>query len=161
MGSVAGHHSVCSHTTEDDMVLSSKSESSHNEGDGTGEDDNAKEDKGGIKTSSDRWHQMAKKGRSTLIPKTPSPALARSLVDTRTQTQSQTPERKSSLSGKSSTQKAPRGTALRRSPVNHLLRRSCQWMRHSTMRQGKKHGCWSHILMLGIVTRLPKASQAG
>ena len=53
-----------------------------------------------------RWHQMAKKGRSTLTPKTPSPTLARSLVDMRTQTQSQTPERKSSPSGKSGTQKA-------------------------------------------------------
>ena len=27
-----------------------------------------------------RWHQMVKKGRSALTPKTPSPALARSLV---------------------------------------------------------------------------------
>ena len=34
-------------------MSSSKCESSHNEGDGTGEDDNAEEDKGGIKTSSD------------------------------------------------------------------------------------------------------------
>ena len=109
-----------------------------------------------------RWHQMAKKGRSTLTPKTPSPALARSSVDTRTQTQSWTPERKSSPSGESSTQKAPRRTALRRSPANHhLLRRSCQWMRHSMTRPGKKHSCWTHVSMLGVATRLPKASQAG
>ena len=53
MGSVAGHHSVHSHTTEDGEVLSSESKPSHDEGDGTGEDDNAKEDKGRIKTSSD------------------------------------------------------------------------------------------------------------
>ena len=110
----------------------------------------------------DRWHQMAKKGRSTLTPKTPSPALARSLLDRKTQTQSQAPERKFSPSGESGAQKAPRRTALRRSPVNHhLLRRNCQQMRHSTTRPGKKHGCWRHILMLGIATRLPKASQAG
>ena len=44
----------------------------------------------------DRWHLMVKKGRTALILKTPSPALARSLVDMRTQTQSLTPGRKSS-----------------------------------------------------------------
>ena len=43
---MAGHHSICSHAP-------SKSESSHNEGDGAEEDDNAKEDKGRIETSSD------------------------------------------------------------------------------------------------------------
>ena len=53
MRSAAGHHSVCSHATEDGEVSSSESKSSHDEGDGTGEDDNAEEDKGGIKTSSD------------------------------------------------------------------------------------------------------------
>ena len=35
-----------------------------------------------------RWCQMGKKGRSTLIPKTPSPALVKSLVNMKTQTQS-------------------------------------------------------------------------
>ena len=53
MGSAAGHHLVCSLTTEDGKVLSSESELSHDKGDGAGEDDNTKEDKGGIKTSSD------------------------------------------------------------------------------------------------------------
>ena len=52
MGSAAGHHSVHSHTTEDSEVLSSKSETSHGEGESTGEDDNANEDKGRIETSS-------------------------------------------------------------------------------------------------------------
>ena len=52
MGSAAGHHSVCSHTTEDGGVSGSESKLSHNEGDGAGEDDDAKE-KGGIKTLSD------------------------------------------------------------------------------------------------------------
>ena len=46
-------NSICFHATEDGEVLSSKSESSQDEGDGTEEDDNTKEDKGGIKTSSD------------------------------------------------------------------------------------------------------------
>ena len=53
MGSVAGRHSVRSHATEDGKVSSSKSKSSHDEGDGVAEDGNAKEDKGGIETSSD------------------------------------------------------------------------------------------------------------
>ena len=160
---LSGHCSVHSHSTEDGELLSSESKSSHDEGDGTGEDDNAEEDKGRIETSSDgQVVSDGKEGRSTFIPQTPSPALARSLVDMRTQTQSQTPERKSSPSGKSSTQKALLRTDLRRSSVKHrLLRRSHQWMRHSAMRPGKKHGCWTHVLMLGIMTRLPKASQAG
>ena len=54
MGSVAGHHSVRSHATEDSKVLSSESKLSHNEGDGAGEDNNTEEDKGGITTSSGR-----------------------------------------------------------------------------------------------------------
>ena len=53
MGSVAGCHSIHSHATEDSEVSSSESESSHEKGDGAGEDDNAEEDKGGIETSSD------------------------------------------------------------------------------------------------------------
>ena len=53
MGSAAGHHSICSHAAEDGKVSSSKSESSHNEGDGATEDGNAKVDKGRIETSSD------------------------------------------------------------------------------------------------------------
>ena len=61
MGSVAGHHSVHSHATEDGEVSSCESEPSHNEGDGAGEDDNAKEDKGRIETSSDG--QVASDGK--------------------------------------------------------------------------------------------------
>ena len=53
MGSVAGHHSVYSHATEDGKVSSSESELSHGKGDGAGEDDNTEEDKGRIETSSD------------------------------------------------------------------------------------------------------------
>ena len=50
---MAGHHSVSSHATEDGEVLSSEPKLYHDEGDGAGEDDNTKEDKGGIETSSD------------------------------------------------------------------------------------------------------------
>ena len=61
MGSVAGHHFVHSHATEDGKVSSSESELSYNEGDGAGEDDNAKEDKGRIDTSSNG--QVASDGK--------------------------------------------------------------------------------------------------
>ena len=53
VGLAASRHSIHSHATEDDEVSSSESESSHDDGDGTTEDGNAKEDKGRIETSSD------------------------------------------------------------------------------------------------------------
>ena len=81
-----------------------------------------------------RWHLMVKRGRNTLKLKTPSPALAKSLVCTRTPTQSQTPGRRSSPSGRSGTIQAPRKTPLPRSQVNHLLKKSHQQMR-----------CWKKI----------------
>ena len=108
-----------------------------------------------------RWHQMAKRGRNILKLKTPSPALARSSADMRTQIQSLTPGRKPSLSGKSGSQKAPRRTAPLRCPVNHLLRKSHQQTRHFTTRPGKKLDCWTHISMLGVAKRLLKALLAG
>ena len=61
MGSVAGHHSIRSHATEDSEVSSRESESSHDKGDGVAEDGNTREDKGGIKTSSDG--QVASDGK--------------------------------------------------------------------------------------------------
>ena len=60
MGSEPGHHSVCSHATEDGKVSGSESKLSHNEGDSAGENDNAKE-KGRIETSSDG--QVASDGK--------------------------------------------------------------------------------------------------
>ena len=53
---------------------------------------------------------MAKRGRNALKLKTPSPVLAKSLVHMRTPTQSLTLGRRSSLSGESGTQRAPRRT---------------------------------------------------
>ena len=124
---------------------------SHNEEDVTGEDENAEVDKGRSRLQvTAGWHQMAKKCRNTLILKTPSLALARSLVGMRTQTQSLTPGRKFSLSGKGGAQKAPGRTAPLRNPANHLLRKSCHWMRHSMMRPGKKLSCWTHIWCLAL-----------
>ena len=163
MGSVAGHHSVHFHTTEDCEVSSSESEPSHDEGDGTREDDNAEEDKGGIKTSSDgQVASDGKEGQSILTPKTPSLVLVRSSVGTRTQTQNWTQERKSGPSGRSGTQKAPRRTALgRRSSESSSSEEEPPTDETLCDEARKKHSCWTHVLMLSITTRLPKVLQAG
>ena len=52
MGSVAGHHSVHSHTTKGSEVSSHESELSHDEEDIPGEDENTEADKSRVKTSS-------------------------------------------------------------------------------------------------------------
>ena len=61
VGSVAGCHSIHSHATEDSGVSSSESKSSHDEGDSTAEDGNAREDKGRIETFQDHL-QVASDG---------------------------------------------------------------------------------------------------
>ena len=53
MGSVAGGHSVHSHTTEGSQESSSESELSHSKENAPCENENAKADKGGAETSSD------------------------------------------------------------------------------------------------------------
>ena len=112
MGSAAGHHSVCSHATEDGEVSSIESKSSHDKGDSTEEDDNAKEDKGGIETSSDG--QVASDGEEGQeCPHTQDTLTGISQVfgeheDTDPESE---PGEKSSPSGKSGTQKALRRTA--------------------------------------------------
>ena len=63
MGSVASHHSIHSHATEDGKVSSSKSDSSQDEGDGTEDEDNAEEGKDGIETSSDEQEASAGEDR--------------------------------------------------------------------------------------------------
>ena len=143
-------------------VSSSESELSHCEEDITGEDENAEADKGGVETSSNgQVASDGEEGQESLKLKTPSWVLARSSVDMRTQTQSLIPGRKSSPFGESSTQKGPKRTAPLRHPVNHLLRKSHQQMRHSMMRPGKKLSCWTHVLMLGVKKRLLKVSWPG
>ena len=53
VGSVAGHRSVCSHTTQGSEESSSKSKFSHNQEDVPGEDENTETDNGGVETLSD------------------------------------------------------------------------------------------------------------
>ena len=109
-----------------------------------------------------RRHPLVKISRITLTPRTPTLVLVSSLASTRTPTPSPTLERKSRQHGESSTRAAPRRTAPRKTPVDHCLQReSRQPMRCSEMELGKKRGCLTHTLMLGIVTKLPTMSQAG
>ena len=109
-----------------------------------------------------RKHLRVKISRSTLTPRTPSLVLVSSLVSIRTLTQSPTPGRKSRQHGKSSARTAPRRTAPRKTPADHCLqRKSHQLMRCSKTELGKKHGCLTHTLMLGVMTKLPTMSRAG
>ena len=99
---------------------------------------------------------MVKISRSALTPRTPSPGLVSYSASVRTQTLSLTPERKSRQHGESGARTVPRRTA-----PPPLLRKSCQLTRHSLMGLGKKRGCLTHALMLGIVTKLPTMLWAG
>ena len=108
-----------------------------------------------------RQHLMAKRGKDALKSKTPSLALAKSSVHMRTLTQSPTPGRRSSLSGGSGANQAPRRAHLPRNQVGHLLRKSSQLMKHSATRPSKELSSWTQISMLGGTRRLLKASQAG
>ena len=163
MGSVAGRHSVRSHATEDGKVSSSKSESSHNEGDGVAEDGNTGEDKGGIETSSDG--QVASDGKEGQECTHTQDILA-SISQVfggheDTDPESDPGEKIQSVRWKWHP-KSPKEDSPWRNPVNHCpLRRSHQLMRHSTTGPGKKHACLTHALRLGVTTKLPKASQAG
>ena len=109
-----------------------------------------------------RRHPMVKTSRIALAPRTPSLVLVSSLVSTRTMTLSLTPERKSRQHGESSARTVPRRTAPQKTPADHHLpRKSCQLTRHSEAELGKKQGCLTHALMLGIMTKLPTISWAG
>ena len=101
-----------------------------------------------------RRHPMVKISRIVLTPRTSSPLLVSSSVSTRTPTPSPTPEKKSRQHSKRSTRTAPRRTAPRKTPADHRLqRKSHQPMRCSKMELGKKCGCLTHTLMLGVATK--------
>ena len=105
---------------------------------------------------------MVKISRSALTSRTPSLELVSYLASTRTPTPSPTLERKSRQHSESSTRTVPRRTAPHKTPAfHHLPRKSRQLMRHSKMQLGKKHNCFTHTLMLGVVTKLPTMSRAG
>ena len=162
MGSVAGHHSVHSHTTEGGEVLSSKSKLSHNKEDITGEDENAKADKGRVETSSD--DQVALDGEEGQEhPHTQDTLTGISQVLSRhedTDPESDPGEKIQSVQQKWSPKSPKEDSPLKDSskssseeelPMNEAL---CDVAR-------KKLGCWTHVLMPGITKRLLKVSRAG
>ena len=155
VGSTAGHHSVHSHATEGGQESSSESELSHDEEDPMMKIRMPWQTRVKLRLQAmARWHPMVKRGKNALKLKTPSPALVKSSVHMRTPTQSLTSRRRSSPSGGSSGNQAPRRTVLPRNPARHLLRKSCPQTRHSTMRTGRKLSSWTHIFMLGATKRL-------
>ena len=86
---------------------------------------------------------MGKRGKDALKSKTPSLALVTSLVCTRKLAQSPTLGRRSSPSGRSGTNPAPRRTCPPRTRVGHLPRNSSQPTKHSATRPGKGLGSWT------------------
>ena len=112
VGFAAGHHSVCSHATKGGEESSSESKLSHDKEDTTGEDENAEADKGGVETSSDG--QVASDGEEGQVhPQTQDSLTGISQVfGTHEDTNPEpTLGRRSSPSGKSDAQQAPRRTA--------------------------------------------------
>ena len=162
MGSVVGHHSVCSHTTKGGEESSSESKLSHNKEDAAGEDENAKLDKGGAEISSD--DQVASDSKEGQVhPQTQDTLTKISQVfgtHEDTDPESDPWEKIQSIRQKWH-QTSLKEDSPPRNPVNHLLKKSCPETRHCTMRPGKELSSWTYVLMLGIAKRLLKASQAG
>ena len=162
MGSVAGFHFVRSHTTEGSEVSSSESKPSHDEEDSAGEDDNAKEDKGRIETSSDG--QVASDGKEGQE----CPHIHDTLTAIRqvfgghedTDPESDPREKIQSVQQKWCP-KSPKEDSPLKESSKSSSEEEPPMDEHSAMRQDKKHGCWTHVSMLGIATRLLKASWAG
>ena len=108
-----------------------------------------------------RRHPTVKTSRITHTPRTLLLVLVSYSANTRTPMLSLTLERKSRQHDKGSIGTVPRRTAPQKTPVDHCLpRKGCQLTRCSEMELDKKHGCLTHALMLGIMTKLPTMSQA-
>ena len=108
-----------------------------------------------------RWHLIERGARTPSNPRHPHWHLPCLWYALRTLTQSLTPERRSSLYGRSGTNPAPWRACLPRTQVGHLLRKSSQLMKHSVTRPSKELDSWTQISMLGGARRLLKALQAG
>ena len=162
MGSVAGHHSVCSHATTGGKESSSKSELSHDEEDTASEDENAKADKGGVETSSDgQVASIGKEGQECSQTQDTLTGISQVFsTHEDTDPESDLGEKVQSIWQKQHP-KSPKEDSPPRNPANHLLRKSCPQTRHTVMRPAKELGSWTHVSMLGIAKRLLKASWAG
>ena len=156
LGSAAGHHSVCSHTTKGGQESSSEFELSHDEEDAPGEDENAEADKGGAETSHDS--QVASDGEDgQACPQTQDTLTGVSQVfstheDTNPKEGIQSVWQKQHQTSPKEDSPPPPP----RNPANHLLRKSRPQTRHSMMKQGKELSSWTHISMLGITKKIAK-----
>ena len=162
-GSVVSHHSIHSQATENGEVLSSKSDSSPGEGVSTEEEDNTEEGKSRIKTSSDEQEASDGEDQQECLHTQNTLTGVSQLFGEHENTD---PESNSGEKVQTAQQKqhkgSPKGTAPRKTPVDHCLqRKSREPMRCSETELGKKHGCFTHTLMLGITTKLPTMSRAG
>ena len=160
---MGSHHSLHSQVTEDGDESSSESDSSQGEESCAEEEGKAEAGKSEIKTLSDE--QEASEGEDQQeCPHTQDTLTSVSQLfgEHEDTDPSPTLRRKSGPHGKSSARTGPKGTAQRNTPAGHHPgRKSHQTMRHFKMKPGKKHGCLTHTLMLGITTKLPTMSQAG
>ena len=157
VGSAACYRSVCSHTTEGSKESNSKSKLSHDEEDTASEDEDAEADKGGLETASDG--QVASDGKEGQeCPQTQDTLTGISQVfGTHKDTNPESgPGKKIQSVQQKRCPKSPKEDSPQRKPVNHLLRKSRQQMRHSMMRPGKELSHWTHVLMLGVTRRLLK-----
>ena len=99
---------------------------------------------------------MAKRVRDAFKSITPSLVLATSLAHTRRWMQSPTLGRRSSPSGRSDANPAPRRTCPPRTRASHPLRKSSQLTRPSMTRLSNGLSSWTQILMLGGTKKIAK-----
>ena len=143
-------------------MSSSKSELSHDEEDVTGEDENAKADKGGVKTSSDS--QVASHGKEGQeCPQNQDALTGVSQVfgtHKDTDPESDPGEKVQPVWQKRRPKSPKEDSPLKASsessseeelPTDKALRNKARQKAH----------CWTHVSMLGIARRLLKASWAG
>ena len=142
-------------------MLSSESDSSQDEGVSAEEENNAEKGKGGIETSSDE--QEASNGEDQQeCPYTQDTLTGVSQLFS--EHEDTDPESDSREKVQTAWQRQYKDSPKEDSPTkmdHHLLRKSHQPTRCSKMELGKKCGCLTHALMLGITTKLPTMSQAG
>ena len=157
-GSAVGSHSIHSQATKNGEVLSSKSDSSQGEGVGTKEEDNAEEGKSGIKTSSDE-QEVSDGEDQQECPHTQDTLTGVSQLFS--EHEDTDPESDSGEKVQTARQKQHKDSPKKDSSGSSSSEESRQPMRCSETELGKKRGCLTHTLMLGIATKFPTMLWAG
>ena len=160
---MASHHSIHSQATENGEVLSSESDSSQDEGVGTEEEDNTKEGKSGIETSSDE--QEASDGEDQQeCPHTQDTLTSVSQLFG--EHEDTDPKSDSGEKVQTARQKQCKDSPKEDSPTKISSGSSSskeEPLTNKAVRDGarQKHNCLTHVLMLGVTTELPTMSWAG